>query len=233
MFNNILVKSKLDTYSWLKNNVISKYYSLIHSNKKKVLGSNNKINTIDCITKKVIFDINGDNNIIFVDRNTSLNKVTFFIRGSGHKVYIGKNCTFNQGTIIWVEDNNCTLFIGDNTSVENAHIALTEPYSKILIGSDCMLAYDIDIRTGDSHSIIDIETEQRINNAKDIEIKNHVWIAAHARILKGVTIEENSIVATGSIVTKSVESNAIVAGSPAKVVKKGVIWNRQRIYKSS
>jgi len=42
------------------------------------------------------------------------------------------------------------------------HIAVTEN-SKVLIGEDCMLANDIDIRTGDSHSVIDMETGERLN----------------------------------------------------------------------
>ena len=52
-----------------------------------------------------------------------------------------------------------------------------------------------------------------------VRIANNVWIGMNAVILKGVTIGENSVVAAGSVVTKNVEPNTVVAGNPAQVVK--------------
>jgi len=52
-----------------------------------------------------------------------------------------------------------------------------------------------------------------------VKIADNVWIGMNATILKGVTIGENSVVAAGAIVTKSVPANAIVAGNPAVVVR--------------
>lgn len=54
---------------------------------------------------------------------------------------------------------------------------------------------------------------------KEIHIKKNAWIGAGASILPGVTIGENAIVGTGSVVTKDVPDNAVVVGVPAKVVK--------------
>jgi maltose O-acetyltransferase len=50
-----------------------------------------------------------------------------------------------------------------------------------------------------------------------------------AIILKGVTIEDNSIVAGGSIVTKDVKVNTIVSGNPAKQIKENVYWTREEV----
>jgi acetyltransferase-like isoleucine patch superfamily enzyme len=222
---------KLTNSSRLKSKLFSLYTALLSKkNKRKIRGFNNKIIIKSSIIKYVNFDIIGNDNYIYIDEKATLNQVIFKIKGNNHKVHIGKKCTFNRGSLIWIEDDNCSLTIGDNTSIENIHIALTEPNSKISIGSDCMLAYDIDIRCGDSHSVIDLETEKRINYAKDIQIQDHVWIAASSKILKGVVIGANSIVALGSIVTKNVASNVIVAGNPAKVVKTNITWDRKRIY---
>ena len=52
-----------------------------------------------------------------------------------------------------------------------------------------------------------------------VKICDNVWIGMNAVILKGVTIGENSVVAAGSVVTKSVEPNTVVAGNPAVIVK--------------
>ena len=65
-----------------------------------------------------------------------------------------------------------------------------------------------------------------VNNT--IEIQNHVWLGYNVNINKGVIIEENSVVAGHSLVTKSAPSNSIVAGLPAKVVKTGITWSRTR-----
>ncbi len=53
-----------------------------------------------------------------------------------------------------------------------------------------------------------------------VKISDNVWIGMNAVILKGVTIGENSVVAAGSVVTKSVQPNTVVAGNPAVVVKR-------------
>lgn len=55
---------------------------------------------------------------------------------------------------------------------------------------------------------------------KPVVIKKNAWIGAKAVILPGVTVGENAVVAAGSVVTKSVPTNTMVAGVPAKVIKK-------------
>lgn len=56
--------------------------------------------------------------------------------------------------------------------------------------------------------------------AKPIHIKKNAWIGIASTILPGVTIGENSIVGAGSVVTKDVPDNSIVAGNPAKFIKR-------------
>lgn len=62
--------------------------------------------------------------------------------------------------------------------------------------------------------------DRDILTIKDVHICRNVWIGAGAIILPGVTIGENSIVGAGSIVTKDVPANTIVAGNPAKPIRK-------------
>ena len=134
---------------------------------------------------------------------------------------------------MWIEDNDCEIRIGTRTTFEDVHFSVTEPKSKIIIGEDCMFAYDIDLRTGDSHSIIDSTTMKRINYAKNVEIDNHVWVASHVSILKGVKISPNSVVATRSTVTKIFDkSGVLIGGTPAKVLKENITWDRTTIYEN-
>jgi acetyltransferase-like isoleucine patch superfamily enzyme len=55
--------------------------------------------------------------------------------------------------------------------------------------------------------------------AKPIVIERNVWIAAGATIIGGVTVGENSVVAAGSVVAKSVPANTLVGGNPARVIR--------------
>ena len=55
--------------------------------------------------------------------------------------------------------------------------------------------------------------------AGKIHIKKNAWIDANATILQGVTIGENSVVASGAVVSKDVPDNTIVGGVPAKFIK--------------
>jgi len=198
--------------------------------KKKVKGINNKINIDKSATLySCNFDIVGDNNTIEIYESAILNNVTFFIRGNNNLIKIGGKVTFNRAGVIWIEDNNCKAIIGENTTFEDSHIAVTEPYSEIVIGEDCMFAYDIDLRTGDSHSIVNSQTNERINYAKNINIGNHVWVASHVTILKGVHLSDNSVVATRAVVTKSfLENNILIGGMPARKIKENINWDRKR-----
>ncbi|HAI40259.1 MAG TPA: acyltransferase, partial [Maribacter sp.] len=56
-------------------------------------------------------------------------------------------------------------------------------------------------------------------NAENTILKKGCWVGANAILLPGVTIGHNSIVGAGSIVTKDVPDNVVVAGNPAKVLK--------------
>lgn len=201
---------------------------------RKIIRGNNSINHKNAKFSEVVFDITGEDNAIEIKEDCTLNNVTFYIRGNNHKVLIDKNCRFNRGGSVWIEDHNCCLIIGENSTFEDVHIAVTEPGSQIRIGRDCMFAYDIDIRTGDSHSIISQENNERINYAKDVLIGDHVWVAAHSCILKGSSISENSVVATGSIVTQVYEKKGIIiGGNPSRQLQEGITWSRKRIYKTS
>jgi acetyltransferase-like isoleucine patch superfamily enzyme len=52
-----------------------------------------------------------------------------------------------------------------------------------------------------------------------VNIGNNVWIGYGACILRGVTVGDNAIIGTNSVVTKDVPANAVVAGLPAKVIR--------------
>jgi len=195
---------------------------------KTIRGQGNVFDAKGASLSEVRVDIIGDDNRITVGPGCMLSNVFFRIRGSGHQIEFGANCRVSRGAVLWFEDREGVFQVGSGTTMVEVHIAVTEN-SKVIIGEDCMFANDIDIRTGDSHSVIDAQTGERLNFAGDVVISRHVWIAPHTVILKGVAIGENSIIATGAVVTKSCESGVIMGGNPAKVIKTGVSWKRERV----
>ncbi|CAH2716395.1 Maltose O-acetyltransferase [Neobacillus rhizosphaerae] len=89
--------------------------------------------------------------------------------------------------------------------------------AEVRIGDNCMIGPNVGIYTA-GHSI-EPKGRNKSGYAIPIEIGNDVWIGGSCVILAGVTIGDNSIVAAGSVVTKDVPANTIVAGNPAKILK--------------
>jgi acetyltransferase-like isoleucine patch superfamily enzyme len=197
--------------------------------RKSIRGEGNIFQAEGATLSGLELDIIGDRNRIIVGEGCVLTNVRFRLRGSDHLIEIGKNCRVSRAGSFWLEDHHCEVRIGQNTTIVEVSVSLAEPYSKALIGAECMVASDIEIRTSDAHSVIDTASGERINLAEDVTIGNHVWIASHSIILKGVNIGENSVVAAGAVVTNSCPPGSILAGNPARVIKTGITWTRERI----
>ncbi len=213
-------------YKMINRILYSLRYRIGKINIKQIQGKSNILNC-NGILHGCEIEIYGDNNSIEIKKNVVLRNLKIFIKGNNNKLIIDENAKVKAGEL-WLENENTQILIGKNTTIEDAHIAVTENQSSIKIGEDCMLAKGIEIRNGDSHSILD-ENGNRINYALDVTIENHVWIGSKAMVLKGVNIMEGAIVAAGSIVTKDVPAKSIVSGIPAKVIKENIIWTRERI----
>ncbi len=124
-----------------------------------------------------------------------------------------------------------TCSIGDFTLLNGALIMAED---RIEIGSHCLISWNVGIADSDFHPLS--PNERRIDaealapffhsrparpaiKTSPVIIHDNVWIGMNAVILKGVTIGENSVVAAGSVVSKPVPPNVVVAGNPAVVVK--------------
>lgn len=81
----------------------------------------------------------------------------------------------------------------------------------------------------DGHTIID-ENNIPINYPNTITIADHVWCGFDVRILDGVEIQSNSIIGMSSLVNKKyTESNIIIAGISAKIIRKKCNWDRKNV----
>ncbi len=201
------------------------------SGRRNIEGENNCILSNDVDLSRVEFNIQGSHNLILIHPQVYFNQASFNIYGNRQKIVIGAACSFNGPASIWAEDENCLISIGRGSTFEGVHLSATEPNSRLIIGQDCMFSYDIDVRTGDSHSIISKATGERLNYAKDVVFGDHVWVASHCIFTKGARVGSGSVVGTGSLVNRKYsQENVVLAGRPAKVIRKEIEWLRERVY---
>jgi acetyltransferase-like isoleucine patch superfamily enzyme len=215
---------------WLSNIFFAKtvffLINFFQFNKIKIRGNTFKYNLALLIN--VDIQIKGRNNQVVVENFARLKNCRIKINGNNNKIIIGNNCSFYL-TEFWIEDDYNEIYIGKNTSFTGkTHLAAIEG-TKISIGENCLLSSDIHFRTGDSHSIIDLNGN-RINPSQGILIGNHVWIGAKVTCLKGVTVPDNCVVGYGSLLTKKyLIMNSIIAGVPAKLIRENINWKTERI----
>lgn len=86
----------------------------------------------------------------------------------------------------------------------------------ITLGDNCLVGHNVVFATL-NHGFAPEERQSML--PAPIVVGRNVWIGSNSTILQGVTIGDNSIIAAGSVVTKDVPANAIVAGVPARFIR--------------
>lgn len=90
---------------------------------------------------------------------------------------------------------------------------------EVRIGDNCLMAPGVHIYTA-THPLQPYERISGMEFGKPVNIGNNVWIGGGAIINPGVTIEDHVVVASGSVVTKDIPKAVVVAGNPAKIIKR-------------
>lgn len=127
---------------------------------------------------------------------------------TGKNFHVASGCKISKGRNITIGNN---FYMGHNCYL-SCHAE---------IGDDVMFASQVALIGGD-HSINDISIN--MNKAprdviKPIKIDSNVWVGHGAIVLHGVHLKNGCVVGAGSVITKDVPQNAIVAGNPAKVIR--------------
>ncbi len=124
---------------------------------------------------------------------------------------------FVGGGTSWNHIRN--LKIGVNSYINGAELLTTDD-TEITIGKNCLISYDVVIRT-DTHNTADRELPiiEQGNHAKSIYIGDNVWVGQGVYIMPGVHIGDNSIIGAKAVVTKDIPADSIAVGIPARVVK--------------
>lgn len=126
----------------------------------------------------------------------------WFTVANKKNVKLGRGCSINQGVFILGRDD---IAIGNN----------------VTLSARCMLL-DAGLDVG---GLLDSGQHVRKHTKSFIHIEDNVWIGAGAIILAGITVHKNSIVGAGSIVTRDVPEGVVVAGNPARIIRKSTLQN--------
>ena len=193
----------------------------------------------------IIVVINENNSFDFFPEIKGL-KIDFRNNGKNNTIVLYEGAKYENSRIV-VGNNNICIIEKTNYYLRNLSILLHTSRNSIFkvgknflcwgvefqsrdernffIGDNVLISYGISIWNVDGHTIFDANKEV-LNYSKDVIIGNKVWIGHKAEILKGTVIQDNSVIGACSVVNKAFsESNVIIAGQPAKIVKRGITWD--------
>lgn len=175
----------------------------------------------------IIFNTKNSNSKILVKKPKKIKNIMVTDKGAGDSIVnIGQGVNIINHLHIEFT-TNCKINIGDNCTIGSLNILIDTPNITINIGDECLIGFGVTIRSGDGHTIYDINSKLILNNPDEqIVIGDHVWVGRNVSILKNAAISKNTIVGMNSVVTKKfANENCVLAGIPAKVVKNGVNWS--------
>jgi acetyltransferase-like isoleucine patch superfamily enzyme len=144
--------------------------------------------------------------------------------GPGVVLQVGKRAQISLGRWSW---------IGHGTKIR-CHEGLVEIGAKTVMGQECTISAFQHVKIGREcviadrvmfidfdHGVVEVERPIRLQGIykRDVNVGNNVWIGYGACILRGVTVGDNAVIGTNSVVTKDVPANAVVAGLPARIIR--------------
>lgn len=207
----------------------------------RISGANNSITIGEGVqikgTLKII--VNGDNHSVSIGEKcvfNGTNNILTVANSHDAKIEIGSSCRFANLSITY--RSQCEIKIGNMSTFSDKTRIYLHKNTKITIGQDCMFSFDIVVQTGDGHTIFDLETGKGINYSinesqepyyGEIELKDHIWVGRDAMILSGAkktVIGEGSVIGAKSLVKGVFPNNCIIAGVPARVLKRNIAWSR-------
>lgn len=179
----------------------------------------------------LIGKIVGRGNLVRIEDTQSPQTLMLNLIGNNNEVVVGagsllQNLRVEIGSERW-PSSQTRLRIGKGFSIaSHGRFLLPNSGNVLQIGDNCMFSSNIVVRGGEyPHLIFDRECCDYLDVSDGIFIGDHVWVGEGAFIGKSVTLPDDTIVGTRSVVTKRFEeTHCVVAGNPARIVKRGVQW---------
>jgi len=142
----------------------------------------------------------------------------------GVQLEIGRHATLRVGRWAWI-GHGCKIRVHEGEVSIGAKSVIGQEctisaFQHVSIGRECILADRVMLIDFD-HGVVEVERPIRLQGIykRDVRVGHNVWIGYGACVLRGVTIGDNSIVGTSAVVTRDIPENAVVAGSPARIIR--------------
>ncbi len=137
--------------------------------------------------------------------------------GPGAKVHLGRWSWIGHGTKVRCHEGE--VRIGAKTVLGQE--CTISAFQHVSIGRECIVADRVMLIDFD-HGVVEVERPIRLQGIykRDVRVGHNVWIGYGACFLRGVTVGDNAIVGTSSVVTKDVPPDAVVGGVPARLIRR-------------
>ena len=172
---------------------------------------------IRVIFNSILYSIRFVGKDIHVDPSSFVSRKAILMNSGNGKIVIGKNCEIHQYALISTYGGK--IFIGSNCSVNP--FSIIYGHGGVQIGDSVRIAsHTVIIPANHIPGSADKSLHESGLTSNGIIIHNNVWVGSGCKILDGVSIGNNSIIAAGAVVNKFVEANTLVGGVPARTIKK-------------
>ena len=173
-------------------------------------------------------EFKGSNNTLEIADSARLGTVHFNFDCDNGTVRVGGHTTGSFSGYIRI-GQDATVVIGDDVTTTRTITVTAVEGQSMTIGNDVMFAIGCQVRTDDAHPIFDVRTGKRVNPSESVVIGDHVWLGLNATVLGGSRIGDGTVIGAGAIVKGLIPNNCVAAGTPARVVRRDVAWERPHL----
>jgi acetyltransferase-like isoleucine patch superfamily enzyme len=158
-------------------------------------------------------------------RGFSLTNSEVCFYGSNCRVIISPGARLYNCRIIIIGEHG-EVTIGENSTIAGARMVAEGRRGSLRIGARCMISDNVEIWATDSHALLG-EKHEVENPPRPISIGQNCWIGAHVKMLKGASVEANSVIGMGAVLMGKNYQSGLIVGNPARRVRHVHGWRRE------
>ena len=204
------------------------------------------------LSSPISVKVTGRNNNIVIGKNVCFPKTMVLCADDNINIVIEDNCTISPSLFkfaayssIVIHENvkihGMSVFvnaysnveIGKDTTIQTGNLR-TGRNQSVVIGEDCMFSWDIVICPHDGHLIWDLHSQKPINNTlgdnrASVILGDHVWVGGETVFMPNSSVGSGSVCGYRTMVKGRFPNNCIIAGQPARIIKKDIAWTRPNV----